>query len=38
MKEGGTSARKAGLSGSVGTEHEEINTAGQTKWESDHFF
>ena len=33
MKEGGISARKQ--QSKVGTEHEEINTAGQTKWESD---
>ena len=34
VKEGGISAKKAGFGpivGSVGTEHEEINTAGQTK-------
>ena len=32
VKEGGIRAKKAGLYvGFVGTEHEEINTAGQTK-------
>ena len=36
MKEGGIiSARKWQPMQNAGTEHDEINTGGQTKWESD---
>ena len=35
MKDGGISARKWQSMPNVGTEHDEINTGGQTKWESD---
>ena len=35
VKEGGISARKSQPMPNVGTDHDEINTGGQTKWESD---